>query len=248
MVECLGAPCNACHLAYVVRDASMITVSDASNTFARSIVLYIACIMAFAWQTTSQDDTPPTPLSPTTVLIVRVLLTGILGLGVVYGILIVTTFSRYGEAMDKAWKERIDEWADEMEDDVSSSAPFQTDSYTPTTTEESSVPHWRESYTPLTNPPSPWQGPVSPRPSLRSNPHVGLVYDGYPARVPESGALIVKNPGSNLGNGVSNLREKRRVRFRSPKESPAQNVDESNPSLTYVASADGVTPEFEGKA
>jgi len=45
---------------------------------------------------------------------VRLVLTFLLVLGVNYGILILATFSRYGEAMDKAWKRRIDGWLEEQ--------------------------------------------------------------------------------------------------------------------------------------
>ncbi|KAH9479819.1 hypothetical protein JR316_0008414 [Psilocybe cubensis] len=176
-----------------------------------SIVLYIACIMAFAWQTTSQDDTPPSPLSPTTVLVVRVLLTSVLVSGVIYGILIVSTFSRYGEAMDKAWKERIDTWAEEM--DVATSA------------DGSSEHLWREPYTPSADITPSRQGPVSPGLPLRSpRLHAHLVHDGNPAGTPDYDTTIANNPGSILGNRVASLREKRRVRFRSPKESPVKNT------------------------
>ena len=44
---------------------------------------------------------------------VRLAHTLILALGIIYGILILWTFSRYGDAMDKAWKRRIDGWLEE---------------------------------------------------------------------------------------------------------------------------------------
>ena len=40
-------------------------------------------------------------------------MTAVLGIGGLYGILIMTTFQRYGTVMDKAWKQRIDNWIDE---------------------------------------------------------------------------------------------------------------------------------------
>jgi hypothetical protein len=40
-------------------------------------------------------------------------MTVVLGIGVLYGILIITTFQRYGTVMDKAWKQRIDKWIEE---------------------------------------------------------------------------------------------------------------------------------------
>ncbi|KAF9525924.1 hypothetical protein CPB83DRAFT_507209 [Crepidotus variabilis] len=78
-----------------------------------SIVLYLVCIMSFIWRTSSADSAPPQPLSPGGLLAVRIVLTVVLGLGVVYSVLIILTFRRYGEAMDRQWKERIDGWLEE---------------------------------------------------------------------------------------------------------------------------------------
>lgn len=55
----------------------------------------------------------PKRLDDRAFLAVRLALTLILALGINYGILILWTFSRYGEAMDKAWKRRIDGWLEE---------------------------------------------------------------------------------------------------------------------------------------
>ena len=76
-------------------------------------MLYITCIMTFVWRTSVQDTNPPGDLSKGGLLVVRIVITVVLGLGMLYGWLILNTFSRYGEAMDKAWKKRIDGWLDE---------------------------------------------------------------------------------------------------------------------------------------
>ena len=76
-------------------------------------MLYIACIMSFVWRTSAQDTNPPGDLSKGGLLAVRIVITVVLGLGMLYGWLILSTFSRYGEAMDKAWKQRIDGWLEE---------------------------------------------------------------------------------------------------------------------------------------
>ncbi|TFK34900.1 hypothetical protein BDQ12DRAFT_761076, partial [Crucibulum laeve] len=75
-----------------------------------SILLYIICIMTFVWRTGSSNDQPPLPLAPAVATVIRTVLTAVLVLGIVYGILIVRTFRRYGDAMDKAWKARINGW------------------------------------------------------------------------------------------------------------------------------------------
>ncbi|KDR70985.1 hypothetical protein GALMADRAFT_254612 [Galerina marginata CBS 339.88] len=78
-----------------------------------SLVLYIACIMSFVWRSSPQDNGPPLLMSKGALLTVRIVITTVLGLGIVYAWLILNTFSRYGEAMDKAWKKRIDGWIEE---------------------------------------------------------------------------------------------------------------------------------------
>ncbi|KAF8882521.1 hypothetical protein CPB84DRAFT_1686669, partial [Gymnopilus junonius] len=78
-----------------------------------SIFLYTACIMSFIWRTSPQDDgSNSIILSPMELLITRALLSSLLGIGIVYGLLILDTFSRYGVAMDRTWQRRIDEWVD----------------------------------------------------------------------------------------------------------------------------------------
>jgi hypothetical protein len=75
-------------------------------------MLYIACIMSFVWRSGVTSTTPP-GLSDTGLLVLRIFITVVLGVGVLYGFLIMTTFQRYGTVMDKAWKQRIDKWIEE---------------------------------------------------------------------------------------------------------------------------------------
>ena len=76
----------------------------------RSIILYLACIMSFIWRMGVTGTTPP-GLSDTGLLVtIRIVMSVVLGVGMLYGLLIMTTFKRYGMVMDKAWKHRIDEW------------------------------------------------------------------------------------------------------------------------------------------
>jgi len=66
--------------------------------------------MSFIWLTTPQSDDPAFILSENKVIAVRITITGVLGLGVLYGMLILNTLSLYGDAMDRAWKSRIEGW------------------------------------------------------------------------------------------------------------------------------------------
>jgi hypothetical protein len=72
--------------------------------------------MSFIWRTGVTSTTPP-GLSNTGLLVIRIVMTVVLGIGVLYGLLIMTTFQRYGMVMDKAWKQRIDEWIAEKAGD-----------------------------------------------------------------------------------------------------------------------------------
>ena len=56
---------------------------------------------------------------------------GFLGLGVIYGWLVVNTFRRYGTAMDKAWEKRIDSWIKEKSLEQSASHSYSTPYYDP---------------------------------------------------------------------------------------------------------------------
>ncbi|KAF8806788.1 hypothetical protein BYT27DRAFT_7101124, partial [Phlegmacium glaucopus] len=77
-----------------------------------SIILYIVCIMSFVWRSTVTGTTSP-GISDTGLLTIRIVITVVLAIGVLFGFLIMTTFRRYGEVMDKAWKQRIDRWIEE---------------------------------------------------------------------------------------------------------------------------------------
>jgi hypothetical protein len=81
----------------------------------RSLILYIFCIMAFIWRSGTGDDgtSPPPSLSKGATLGIRITITIVVAIGVIYGFLILNTFKLYGTRMDKAWKERIDGWLDE---------------------------------------------------------------------------------------------------------------------------------------
>jgi len=129
-------------------------------------MLYIACIMSFVWRTSAQDANPPGDLSKGALLAVRIVITVVLGVGVLYGWLIISTFSRYGEAMDKAWKQRIDGWLDEK---------AVTQQYLP----QSTAP-----YTPY-----PYFDPSSPRPPFSQFPGYAETVPDYRSSAPAYSSL-----------------------------------------------------------
>ncbi|RDB16580.1 hypothetical protein Hypma_002740 [Hypsizygus marmoreus] len=71
-----------------------------------SLILYVIGIMSFIWRASSNGEAP-TKISPRTELGVRILISCILLLGVVYLVLIIHTLKCYGEQMDDAWKEKV---------------------------------------------------------------------------------------------------------------------------------------------
>jgi len=91
-----------------------------------SILLFLLCIMLFVWRAGTPRVEPFPAPSNKDLLAVRLVLTFLLVLGVNYGILILATFSRYGEAMDEAWKRRIDGWLEEQ-----AALPFVPPSFPP---------------------------------------------------------------------------------------------------------------------
>ena len=58
-------------------------------------------------------STAPPGLSDTGLLAIRIAATVVLGIALLFWILVMTTFQRYGTVMDKAWKQRTDKWIEE---------------------------------------------------------------------------------------------------------------------------------------
>ncbi|KAJ7065422.1 hypothetical protein C8F01DRAFT_1125580 [Mycena amicta] len=73
-----------------------------STWLAWSIITFLASIMSFIWLTGSSQDSLPT-LSTHAALGVRLALSLVLALGLVYFVLIVREFQRYGDVMDREW-------------------------------------------------------------------------------------------------------------------------------------------------
>jgi hypothetical protein len=88
-----------------------ILVSPYVELRARSMVLFLSCILSFIWRTGSVLDPPDrSPLMPDAAFGVRVGISGVLALGFVYAIMIVKTLRRYGARMDEAWTNRALAW------------------------------------------------------------------------------------------------------------------------------------------
>ena len=109
MVECLGYVGYASNLVNLVNFCYNFQISVLIMYSIRSITLYFFCIMSFVWRSGVTNTAPP-GISDTNLLAIRITFTVVVGIGVVYGILIMATFRQYGAAMDKAWRQRIDQW------------------------------------------------------------------------------------------------------------------------------------------
>ncbi|KAG2011214.1 hypothetical protein CC2G_011359 [Coprinopsis cinerea AmutBmut pab1-1] len=153
-----------------------------------SLILYVCCIMSFLWRTSALDVDDTRPMSKSGLLAARVVITILLSLGIVYGALVVLTFRRYGEIMDRKWKQRIDGWIDaKINQEL---PPLPVDSYPPPALPYNQNPQTAHSlpygYQPSTQqsaqPPSVYSTPAShssyyPTPYSHSQPKTG--YSGY---------------------------------------------------------------------
>ena len=147
-----------------------------------SIILYIVCIMSFIWRTGSPDAPPPAPLSHQGLLAIRVIITIVLGIGFIYGALIISTFQRYGEAMDKAWKQRIESWLEEKA--AANPLPPPT-MYNPRSYNDylSQQPLFDPSFDPQYPQPVPPFSVENRAPSYKSPSYTDLGYSGYSSDV-----------------------------------------------------------------
>ncbi|KAJ6566841.1 hypothetical protein B0H19DRAFT_1067115 [Mycena capillaripes] len=76
-----------------------------------SLILFVTCIMAFTWRTGATEDSVDTSLSQNAARGLRVGVSVVLTLALVYFFLILKTFREYGDVMDKKWTERVVGWA-----------------------------------------------------------------------------------------------------------------------------------------
>ncbi|KAF5313561.1 hypothetical protein D9611_010191 [Ephemerocybe angulata] len=91
----------------------------------RSMILYLVCVMSFVWQTGTVSDRVPASLlaGDLEVLVPRIIISAVLGLGFVYLVLIALTFRRYSDPMEVAWQERIRGWIAEKAAESSGCSP-----------------------------------------------------------------------------------------------------------------------------
>ncbi|TFK72084.1 hypothetical protein BDN72DRAFT_378687 [Pluteus cervinus] len=79
-----------------------------------SIVAYVVCIMAYVWRTGTGDTT--SNISQKALSGLRVAISAVLFIGIVYFLLILNTLRRYGDPMDKQWRSRALKWIQEAKE------------------------------------------------------------------------------------------------------------------------------------
>ncbi|KAL1702335.1 hypothetical protein EV121DRAFT_271812 [Schizophyllum commune] len=75
----------------------------------RSIISFIVSIMAFVWRTGASGEPADLVASPSQLLASRVITSVSLALGAVCFVLVVRTFTRYGDRIDRRWRENVHE-------------------------------------------------------------------------------------------------------------------------------------------
>ncbi|KAJ7780161.1 hypothetical protein DFH07DRAFT_698018, partial [Mycena maculata] len=74
-----------------------------------SIITFLICIMSFIWLSGSSQDPADFVLSPRAALGTRIALSVVFFLGLIYFVLIVRTFHRYGNPLDREWMHMVNE-------------------------------------------------------------------------------------------------------------------------------------------
>ena len=77
------------------------------------MIMYIVCIISLVWRTGTTDDADRGPMTPEDAFPLRIIVTAVLSLGLIYLALIASTLRRYGTPMDQAWHRRIEGWINE---------------------------------------------------------------------------------------------------------------------------------------
>ncbi|KAJ6616982.1 hypothetical protein B0H10DRAFT_1346548 [Mycena sp. CBHHK59/15] len=78
-----------------------------------SIIMFFMSIMSFIWLSGTADDPVGFTMSSRAALGPRIGLTVVFSLGLIYFALIVKTFHRYGDALDREWMRTVNEWTRE---------------------------------------------------------------------------------------------------------------------------------------
>ena len=81
----------------------------------RSIILFLVSIMTFVWRAGTADERTGPTASFAQALAPRIIISAVLAVGALYFVLVVQTFARYGDLMDRRWRERVQDILDFFE-------------------------------------------------------------------------------------------------------------------------------------
>lgn len=168
--------------------------------------------MSFIWRTSAQSTQSPPVLSNTRLLIIRIIISSVLGLGLLYGALVLRTFNRYGKTMDRAWKRRINEWMQEkmlLHDPATS---YRAQSYDPYPAPSGQYPHLPEPSEPYAQSLLPRAGETRQPLSIFHAAHPNTLHDQKP-----SAAIVGRfNPPPYVPSSPGSSSNKRQVAADNP--------------------------------
>ncbi|KAL1734200.1 hypothetical protein EV714DRAFT_269123 [Schizophyllum commune] len=72
-----------------------------------SIILFLVSIMTFVWRAGTADERTGPTASFAQALAPRIIISAVLAVGAIYFVLVCQTFARYGDLMDRRWRERV---------------------------------------------------------------------------------------------------------------------------------------------
>lgn len=72
-----------------------------------SIILFLVSIMTFVWRAGTTDERTQPSATYAQALAPRIVISAVLAVGAIYFVLVVQTFARYGDLMDRRWRERV---------------------------------------------------------------------------------------------------------------------------------------------
>ncbi|KAF5372319.1 hypothetical protein D9615_009240 [Tricholomella constricta] len=148
-----------------------------------SIVFFFSCVMSFVWRTGFTGD-PVLEVSPSAALGIRIGITAVFTLGIVYFLLIVNTFRRYGAAMDMTWQKRISKSAETP--GSASSAPSLAQRQASAPVSDVATPTWHN-YPNVPLPPTRGSQRPLPLPSFTTTPaHMDFVPPSFSRPRPDS--------------------------------------------------------------
>ncbi|KAJ2916657.1 hypothetical protein MD484_g3730, partial [Candolleomyces efflorescens] len=218
-----------------------------------SMIFFITCIMAFVWQTGTVNDAGAPSQTASEILVPRIIISAVLGLGFLYLILIAITFRNYSDPMEQAWRERLRGWQNEK-----AAATYSQTYRTPYASSQRRSSRRRSSYRPFSSQPlqmssqplgssqrffnssvgqRPFVPPPPVIPQMHSGPYPQVWIDSTPPITPSPwvhppGRMPPKQSAKGFGK-----KKKKEKESEEPIDSPLDDgAERSPPRKTHVFS------------